>query len=156
MISSRRWSGFLRRLAVCVDEKCRLYEEGTAALLADYGLGGVAGRTPGINSSSAGPVCIIDPVEPVLRACHSSKRLILDQDEKRKTQNAGCKISKKAGGLTSKGNRCTTPRLAPKPTIPRENPSLSVGYLQALVGGLPTHHKVDEPASGFQSLVPLT
>jgi hypothetical protein len=156
MISSRRWSCFLRRLAVCVDQKCRIFEEGTAALLSDKGLGNLAGGNPGISDS--GPICSVKPVEPILRACHSSKRLSIGQEEKRKKQNAGCKISRKAGclsgssnrsatNLSGSSNRSATTRLPPTSADATENLTLNVGYLQALVGGLPTQTQADEPAS---------
>ena len=153
MISSRRWSGFLRRLAVCVDEKCRLFEEGAAALLSDDCLGNMIGSNPSM--CAAVPVCIANPqaVEPVFCTRHPSVPLKLDQEGKRKKQKAGCKISKKVGFLTGSSNH-TAIRLPLTPTSTTENLNLNLGYLQALVGGLPTYTQADDSAS--EILIPPT
>jgi hypothetical protein len=124
----------LRRLAVCVDEKCRDFEEGAAALLADKCLSNLAERNAGIRSS--GTVCIADPLEPVIRASHSCIRLDPDQEGKRKKQNVGCRTSRKAGCLTGSGSKSVMTRLPLTSGSKTESLNLNVGYLQALVGGL--------------------
>ncbi len=137
MISSRRWSGYLRRLAVCADEKCFHFTAGSgslaASLLTGDCLGNLAGDNDGLSASSKAIFYKPNPVSVVNHSCEGE---VTGKQEKCQEKNAGCIMSREACCLAGRNSQSATARFPLTSTSPAEVRNPNIGYLQALVGGL--------------------